>query len=321
MGNAFFPPQDQLRLNVVGLDAAGKTSLLYKLKIGEVVTTIPTIGFNVETIEHRNINISCWDIGYSGGYPRRLRRFYYQGSDALIFVIDASDRDVDRLDQAQDELFETLREWEVADSTELPGKHPVLLILANKQDRPNAMSADEIAAVLGLYHGGISSSVGMAKHPRWSWNIRLCCTLTGEGLDEGLDWLSHTILSIRKNQPKRITEYSPHPTLWEPSLTTHRRYSSQLKQVTVAVALALQCSRSLLPFQNDHPLFELLVSNIVEHDSEARRDKQGRLMMVEWDKEGESWGGIHRVCSCLAEAARGQVWCHWPKFRFDTDFP
>ncbi len=46
-----------------GLDAAGKTTILYKLKLGEVVTTIPTIGFNVETVEYKNINFTCWDVG------------------------------------------------------------------------------------------------------------------------------------------------------------------------------------------------------------------------------------------------------------------
>lgn len=42
----------------MGLDAAGKTTILYKLKLGEVVTTIPTIGFNVETVEYKNISFT-----------------------------------------------------------------------------------------------------------------------------------------------------------------------------------------------------------------------------------------------------------------------
>ena len=47
----------------VGLDAAGKTTILYKLKLGEIVTTIPTIGFNVETVEYKNISFTVWDVG------------------------------------------------------------------------------------------------------------------------------------------------------------------------------------------------------------------------------------------------------------------
>ena len=48
---------------MVGLDAAGKTTILYKLKLGEVVTTIPTIGFNVEQVDYKNISFTVWDVG------------------------------------------------------------------------------------------------------------------------------------------------------------------------------------------------------------------------------------------------------------------
>ncbi len=48
----------EMRVLMVGLDAAGKTTILYKLKLGEVVTTIPTIGFNVETVEYKNISFT-----------------------------------------------------------------------------------------------------------------------------------------------------------------------------------------------------------------------------------------------------------------------
>merc|ERR1712118_536659 len=52
-----------MRILMVGLDAAGKTTILYKLKLGDVLTTIPTIGFNVETVEYKNIEFTVWDIG------------------------------------------------------------------------------------------------------------------------------------------------------------------------------------------------------------------------------------------------------------------
>lgn len=51
------------RILMLGLDAAGKSTILYKLKIGEVVKTIPTIGFNVETLEFKNNKFTVWDIG------------------------------------------------------------------------------------------------------------------------------------------------------------------------------------------------------------------------------------------------------------------
>lgn len=53
----------EVRILMVGLDAAGKTTILYKLMLGEVVTAIPTIGFNVETVEYKNIKFTVWDVG------------------------------------------------------------------------------------------------------------------------------------------------------------------------------------------------------------------------------------------------------------------
>merc|ERR1712195_452377 len=73
------------RILMVGLDAAGKTTILYKLKLGEVVTTIPTIGFNVETVEYKNIAFTVWDVGGQDKI-RPLWRHYYTNTEGIIFV-------------------------------------------------------------------------------------------------------------------------------------------------------------------------------------------------------------------------------------------
>lgn len=85
----------------VGLDAAGKTTILYKLKLGEIVTTIPTIGFNVETVEYKNISFTVWDVGGQDKI-RPLWRHYYQNTQGLIFVVDSSD--TKRIAEAENEL-------------------------------------------------------------------------------------------------------------------------------------------------------------------------------------------------------------------------
>merc|ERR1719508_34174 len=77
---------------MVGLDAAGKTTILYKLKLGEIVTTIPTIGFNVETVEYKNISFTVWDVGGQDKI-RPLWRHYFQNTQGLIFVVDSNDRE------------------------------------------------------------------------------------------------------------------------------------------------------------------------------------------------------------------------------------
>ncbi|EAZ06203.1 hypothetical protein OsI_28443 [Oryza sativa Indica Group] len=53
----------EARILVLGLDNAGKTTILYRLQMGEVVSTIPTIGFNVETVQYNNIKFQVWDLG------------------------------------------------------------------------------------------------------------------------------------------------------------------------------------------------------------------------------------------------------------------
>jgi ADP-ribosylation factor 1/2 len=158
-----------------------------------VVTTIPTIGFNVETVEYKNISFTVWDVGGQDKI-RPLWRHYYQNTQGLIFVVDSNDRD--RIDAglslppplyalpvtltpslsltARDELHRMLNEDELRDS--------ILLVFANKQDLPNAMSAAEMTDKLGL-HG--------LRHRQWY--IQACCATTGDGLYEGLDWLSATL--------------------------------------------------------------------------------------------------------------------------------
>ncbi|XP_023611095.1 ADP-ribosylation factor 5 isoform X2 [Myotis lucifugus] len=91
----------QMRILMVGLDAAGKTTILYKLKLGEIVTTIPTIGFNVETVEYKNICFTVWDVGGQDKI-RPLWRHYFQNTQGLIFVVDSNDRE--RVQESADEL-------------------------------------------------------------------------------------------------------------------------------------------------------------------------------------------------------------------------
>merc|ERR1719392_230198 len=81
----------EAKMVMVGLDAAGKTTILYNLKLGEVVTTCPTIGFNVETVKYKNISFTVWDIGGQDKI-RNLWRVYLKGAVGLIFVIDSSDK-------------------------------------------------------------------------------------------------------------------------------------------------------------------------------------------------------------------------------------
>ena len=128
-------------------------------------------GFNVETVEYKNISFTVWDVGGQDKI-RPLWRHYFQNTQGLIFVVDSNDRD--RISEARDELHRMLNEDELRDA--------VLLVFANKQDLPNAMTAAEITDKLGLHSL-------RQRH----WFIQSTCATSGEGLYEGLDWLSTNI--------------------------------------------------------------------------------------------------------------------------------
>ena len=145
---------------ILGLDGAGKTTILYKLKLGEVVTTIPTIGFNVETVECQNDSFTVWDIGGQDKI-RPLWRHYYQNTHGLIFVLDSND--YGRFNEAKDELITLLEEDELINAA--------LLIFANKQDLQDALDKERITEKLGL---------NTLKNR--SWFIQISSAITGDGL-------------------------------------------------------------------------------------------------------------------------------------------
>jgi ADP-ribosylation factor protein 1 len=128
------------RALMLGIEATGKTTLLYRMKLGEVVTTIPTIGFNVETISSRKGDVTVWDVG---GQPaiQRLWRHYFQGTETLIYVADAAS-DGARFAEMKAALLNIVGEEELKDAR--------FVIIATKQDLPNAKSVSEVVQLLDI---------------------------------------------------------------------------------------------------------------------------------------------------------------------------
>jgi len=123
MFNRLLSRKEEISILMIGLDAAGKTSILHKLKIGGAfVTTCPTIGLNVEKIEFKNLSFTIMDIG---GHEkiRPLWKHYFKGVRGVIFVVDSND--ADRISEARYELQVLLSEDELKDAA--------VLIFANKQ--------------------------------------------------------------------------------------------------------------------------------------------------------------------------------------------
>ncbi|KAH3765933.1 ADPribosylation factor subfamily protein [Pelomyxa schiedti] len=198
--SSLFTKPHQFRILMVGLDAAGRTSILYtfspcvphinlmppryRLVLNEVISAIPTIGtyptflcvditkgFNVESFNLDDFQFTVWDIGGEDKI-RPLWRHYFLNTQALAFVIDSNDRE--RLEEASVEFHKALAEDELTGA--------VVIVFANKQDLPNAMTVEEISA-----------GMKMSTIRNRTWNVRGCSVITGEGLREGFLWLGEHI--------------------------------------------------------------------------------------------------------------------------------
>lgn len=163
--------RNNLRLLMVGLDGAGKTTALYKLKLGAVVSTIPTIGFNVELVEYKNMRFTVWDMG-GQHRMRHLWFHYFPGTAAVIFMVDSTDRR--RLPEARDELIKMMSHKDLSDCC--------LLVFANKQDLSNALNIHELTELLDL------------RTLKQGWRIHSLCATQGNGLYEGLEHLREMLL-------------------------------------------------------------------------------------------------------------------------------
>lgn len=166
----------EARILVLGLDNAGKTTILYRLQVGEVVSTIPTIGFNVETVTYKNIKFQVWDLGGQTSI-RPYWRCYYPNTQAIIYVVDSSD--TERIGTSAAEFHAILGEDEL--------KEALILVYANKQDLPQAL--DDAAVAEGL---------GLSNIKNRDWAIFKTSAIKGEGLFEGLDWLSNMLKTRRR---------------------------------------------------------------------------------------------------------------------------
>ncbi|OWA52316.1 ADP-ribosylation factor-like protein 2 [Hypsibius exemplaris] len=159
--------EKEVRILLLGLDNAGKTTIMSKFCGKDVSIIAPTLGFNIETLEFRGYKLTFWDVGGQ----RSLRSFwrnYFENTDALIWVVDSADRM--RMEDCRKELHSLLLEERLAGAT--------LVIFANKQDLPSAATSAQIAEVLQL--------MDIKTH---NWLILPCSAMSGDNLLKGMEWL------------------------------------------------------------------------------------------------------------------------------------
>ena len=162
---------NECRILLLGLDNAGKTTILKNLCNEDPTTTSPTRGFNVKTIQADSFKFNVWDIGGQ----KAIRQYwdnYYENTDALIWVVDSCDEI--RLEETSMELDSLLNDEKL--------KNAPVLIFANKQDLATSLPSDQITVSLDLH-----------KIRNRKWQIQGCSAITGEGLDLGLQWLMQSL--------------------------------------------------------------------------------------------------------------------------------
>ncbi|KAI9510036.1 GTP-binding protein [Russula earlei] len=165
--------EKEMRLLFLGLDNAGKTTILKKLNDEDITSVSPTLGFNIKTFVYGRYTLNIWDVGGQ----RTLRpywRNYFEQTDALVWVVDSGDRL--RLNDCKEELHSLLLEDRLAGAS--------LLVFANKQDIQGSMSDKDIEEALGL--------PAIKSH---QWNIIPCSALTGYNLLDGLNWVVGEVAS------------------------------------------------------------------------------------------------------------------------------
>ncbi|KAF8169498.1 GTP-binding protein, partial [Pholiota molesta] len=163
--------EKEMRLLFLGLDNAGKTTILKKLNGEDISSISPTLGFNIKTFAHGKYTLNIWDVGGQ----RTLRpywRNYFEQTDALVWVVDSSDRA--RMQDCKQELHSLLTEDRLAGAS--------LLVFANKQDLQGSMTDTEIRDALDL--------PSITTH---RWKIWSCSAVTGANLVSGLDWVVNDV--------------------------------------------------------------------------------------------------------------------------------
>jgi ADP-ribosylation factor related protein 1 len=174
---------------ILGIDKAGKTTLLEKLKAHYSKLEglppdriVPTVGLNIGRVEVLNSKLVFWDLGGQLGL-RSIWEKYYEEAHAVVFVVDATCPS--RFEDSKSALEKVLRHEDLRGAP--------LLILANKQDLAEAVSADELARYLDL-----------KKLDERAYTFEGVSAYDGTGIKESVDWLVEVMERSKRTEMLRI---------------------------------------------------------------------------------------------------------------------
>ena len=171
--------QEPKRVLILGLDGSGKTTLIYLLKYKELITTLPTVGFNIEELYiAKRLKVRLWDVG--GHFKvRHLWTHYYMTTAGLIYMVDSSCEE--RMQESKDEFYKILKHPDVKE-------HIPVLIFANKHELEGALSVDDIIEFFEL-----------KKFVSNPWCVQNCSTHRQEGIWKGIGIFSDMVKYSKDN--------------------------------------------------------------------------------------------------------------------------
>merc|ERR1712159_177496 len=167
----------QCRMLLLGLDCAGKTTMLKMLQTGQLGSFPPTAHATVQECRIGGLTVQAWDVGGHRS-ARRVWKDYFVGSDAVVYLVDASDRD--RFQESKEELQQLLACEELAS---VP-----ILILGNKVDIATAASEEELRHCLGVHSSGKErTKLHEGERPV---EVFMCSIIKRFGYGDGFKWLT-----------------------------------------------------------------------------------------------------------------------------------
>ena len=169
---SLFVSKRKVRILMLWFEAAGKSSILYQMKIGKLIESITTIDYNYKVIDYKGLNITFLDY-----YDHFRVKLFYEISDGIIFVIDSNEKETFEI--ARDILLECLNDERLKDAA--------FLIFANKQDLNGAISPIELTKILEI-----------EKIKNRKLFVQGSSAVSGQGIKEGLNWLIDTLLIDKK---------------------------------------------------------------------------------------------------------------------------
>ena len=173
----FTKSRNNFKIIILGMQNAGKTTILYRLSLGQLVKTTPTIGSNVEELTYNNVKFQAWDLGGQES-TRSVWDVYYMNTDAVVYVIDSQDEEYHEESKIQ---FHKLINHPTL-------KNATILIFANKQDLKDVKSVSQLIQEYEL-----------DKIKDHIWYVQPCSAQTGEGLVTGMKWLSDQLVFNSNN--------------------------------------------------------------------------------------------------------------------------